>query len=185
VGLDCKYCREAAFGRAVGNIAGWYLRLLGHFVRALIGSARNSTQRRALLLLLLLMASLVLLATAIPKPWVSNSPIMFLLAGFLLVLLQGPLRGLASPVQKLVKIGISACMLAGIAMFLDWRPLWVVLEPLGLTRNQTGFHLVLMAVCGWWISVFWIIFSRKRDLHTTRSLDSSSIHQTQHLARHF
>ena len=183
--VDCKYCREAALGRAIGSIAGWYLRLLARLVRVLIGSARNPTQRRALLLLLLSVISLVLLATAIPKSWVLNFPMMFLVAGCLLVLLEGPLQGLALPLQRAVKIGISGCMLAGIAMLLNWPLLWIVFEPLGLTRNQTGFHLLLIAVCGWWISVFWIIFSRQKGRHSIPAMNSSSVNRTHQLARRF
>jgi hypothetical protein len=138
-----------------------------------------------LLLLFLLVASLVLLATAVPKSWVLNFPMMFLMAGCLLLLLEGPLHGLTLPLQKAVKIGISACVLAGIAMLLNWPSLWIVFEPWGLTRNQTGFHLLLVAVCGWWISVFWIIFSRQKERHSIPAMNSPSVNQTRQLARRF
>jgi hypothetical protein len=121
-----------------------------------------------LFLLILLITSLLLLAITIPTPWISNAPVMFLLAGFQLVLLRRPLHGLALPLQKAVRIEISICILAGVAMLLNWRSLWTILEPLGLTRNQAGFYLLLVSVCTWWVWVFWIVFSRQRKLHTIR-----------------
>ena len=168
MGFGCKYCREAALGRSIGAIAGWYLCLLIRWIRALIGCARQPAQRRALFLLILLITSLLLLAITIPTSWISNAPVMFLLAGFQLVLLRGPLHGLALPLEKAVRIEISICFLAGVAMLLNWRSLWTILEPLGLTRNQAGFYLLLVSVCMWWVWVFWIVFSRQRKLHTIR-----------------
>ncbi|MGH9375108.1 MAG: AAA family ATPase, partial [Terriglobia bacterium] len=36
----------------------------------------------------------------------------------------------------------------------------------GLTRNGTGFRLILIAILAWWVSVFWIIFSRAKAQKT-------------------
>jgi SpoVK/Ycf46/Vps4 family AAA+-type ATPase len=46
-------------------------------------------------------------------------------------------------------------------MLLNWGPLWDVLGPFGLSRNRTGFWLILAAILIWLVSVIRIVFSRR------------------------
>ena len=89
-----------------------------------------------------------------------NWPALFGAAFLFFFLLRGPLSESSEFLKKAVKLGISVCLLAGFSMLMNWGPLWGLLGPFGFTRNQTGFHLIVAAVCIWWISVFWITLSR-------------------------
>jgi hypothetical protein len=70
--------------------------------------------------------------------------------------------GFVHVVKKVVRLGVSVCLLYGFWMLMNWKLLWVVLEPLGLTRREAGFWLMLGAILIWWVSVLWIVFSRPR-----------------------
>jgi ABC-type nickel/cobalt efflux system permease component RcnA len=70
--------------------------------------------------------------------------------------------GVVRVVKKVVRLGISVCLLYGFWMLMNWKLLWVVLGPLGLTRREAGFWLMLGAILIWWVSVLWIVFSRPR-----------------------
>lgn len=166
MGCDCRDCRETQAARATGTLLSWYVRFILGFVRSLYESFCSPTKRQAIFSLILLFTSLGLISGVVPKSWLYNSPTMFLLAGLLAFLLRGPLNGLATPFYKAVAIGISLCLLASVAMVLDWRPLWILMEPFGLTRNQTGFHLLLVCVVVWWAAVLWIVFSPSRVLRS-------------------
>ena len=78
----------------------------------------------------------------------------------LVALLRGPLSDIHRIGKKIVKLGISICLLYGFWLLLNWKPLWEFLEPFGMTRNRAGFRLILVAIIVWWVTVFWIIFSR-------------------------
>jgi len=93
------------------------------------------------------------------QPWHGGS---IAAAFFLVILLRGPLSEIPWLLKKALKLEISMCLLAGFVMLLDWKPLWSFLDPFGLTRNQTGFHLILVTVCIWLAGVSWIIFSRPK-----------------------
>jgi hypothetical protein len=64
---------------------------------------------------------------------------------------------------KLVRLGISMCLLYGFWRLLSWKPLWGFLKPVGPTRNRAGFLLILVAILFWWVSVFSITFSRRKS----------------------
>jgi hypothetical protein len=111
--------------------------------------------------------ALSLTFSAVPAP--SKFPESFLawlaiLAGtlWLMILLRGRSSRLAWVVKKGVRVGISVCLLYGFWMLMNWKLLWVVLGPLGLTRRETGFWLMLGAILIWWVGVLWIVFSRPR-----------------------
>ena len=79
-----------------------------------------------------------------------------------MALLRGPLSAIPGAGKKVVRLGISVSMLYGTWLLLNSRPLWGFLAPLGFTRGRTGFLLIVVAILVWWVSVFWIIFSRGR-----------------------
>jgi len=105
----------------------------------------------------------ILVAVVIGRvEWFLNCPSMFAAAFFLVILLRGPLSEIPWLLKKALRLEMSMCLLAGFVMLLDWKPLWSFLDPFGLTRNQTGFHLILATVCTWLAGVSWIIFSRPK-----------------------
>ena|GEM_PF-1174979 len=122
----------------------------------------TNNRRRPLLTLLLIAAPIAVLVAVGPREWFLNWPAMFAGALLLAILLRGPLSEIPRIGKKILKLGISISLLYGFWMLLNWRPLWGYLEPFGLTRNRTGFQLILVAILVWWVSVFWIIFSRGR-----------------------
>jgi transitional endoplasmic reticulum ATPase len=76
--------------------------------------------------------------------------------------LRGPLSHIAWLAKKIVRLALATCLLYGFWMLMNWEPLWSLLRPLGLSRSRTGFWLILAAILSWWISVFWIAFSRRK-----------------------
>ncbi len=98
-----------------------------------------------------------------PPSWFLNWPVMLASAVVLFGIVRGPLAGAPSFLRKVVKLAISICLLVGIGMLLDWRPLWVALRAFGLTRNETGFWLMLLAAVSWWAAFCWIVFSRSKQ----------------------
>jgi hypothetical protein len=81
---------------------------------------------------------------------------------WLMILLRGRPSRVLRIVKKAVRLGISVCLLYGFWMLMNWKLLLVVLGPLGLTRREGGFWLMLGAILIWWVSVLWILFSRRR-----------------------
>lgn len=75
---------------------------------------------------------------------------------------ERPRASIHSAGKKIVKLAISIFLLYGFWLLLNWNPLWVLPKPFGLTRNGMGFRLILIAIIAWWVSVFWIIFSRAK-----------------------
>ena len=63
--------------------------------------------------------------------------------------------------RKLAHVIFSVCVLYGFWTLLNWRPLWRIVGPFGLTRREAGFWLILAAILLWWVSVIWIAFSRR------------------------
>ena len=119
-----------------------------------------NSQKRPLLTLVLVVVPLTAVAAVGSRKWFLNWPTMFAGAFLLVALLRGPLSRIHWIGKKIVRLGISICLLYGIWLLLNWTPLWRFLEPLGLTRNHAGFRLILLAVIVWLVTVFWIIFSR-------------------------
>jgi len=150
---------------------GWRLgRAIRRFLRearqSFLGSFRSpesGTHRAGRVLIALTLVSMpILVAVVIGRvEWFLNWPAMFAAAFFLVILLRGPLSEVPWLLKKALKLETSMCLLAGFVMLLDSKPLWRFLDPFGLTRDQTGFHLILGAVCIWLAGVFWIIFSRR------------------------
>lgn len=109
--------------------------------------------------------SLILFVGLAPFRWPERFLLWLVIStgSFLLVtMLRGPRSGIRWLLWKLVRLGISVCLLYGFWMLLNWRPLWRLVKPFGLTRDRTGFELILAAILLWWVSVFWILFSRRR-----------------------
>lgn len=164
-------------GFALAHRLGWYL---GRGVRGFVSQVRDSFRRgyqssaatprasngpttskeRPFLVLMLVVVPLVVVAAVGPPEWFLNWPTMFAGALLLVALLRGPLSNIHSIGKKIVKLGISICLLYGFWLLLNWKPLWGFLEPLGMTRNRAGFRLILVAIIVWWVTVFWIFFSR-------------------------
>jgi hypothetical protein len=115
-------------------------------------------------LILVVSIAIAIAATLGSSAHLINWPMMFGAAFLLMVLLRGLLSESSVLLKKAVKLGISVCLLAGFSMLMNWSPVWIPLGPFGLTRNETGFHLIVAAVCIWWICVFWITFSRPTTL---------------------
>jgi hypothetical protein len=149
----CWYCRF----RLVRWL-GWYL---GHVTRLLFP------------LILVLSISILIAATLGSSAYFLNWPTMVGATFLLMVLLRGLRSESSAFLKKAVKLGISVCLLAGFSMLMNWSPLWSLLGPFGLTRSQTGFHWIVAAVCTWWISVFWITFSRPRTVRMQQATNSN------------
>ena len=151
---------------------GWHL---GRAIRRFLREARQSFRcsfrsseggvRHAgrALIALILVSMPILVAVVIGRvEWFLNCPSMFAAAFFLVIVLRGPLSEIPWLLKKALRLEMSMCLLAGFVMLLDWKPLWSFLDPFGLTRNQTGFHLILATVCTWLAGVSCIIFSRPK-----------------------
>jgi SpoVK/Ycf46/Vps4 family AAA+-type ATPase len=164
-------------GLALAHRLGWYL---GRGVKGFLSQVHDSFHRgyrssaatpqtsnrptsskeRPFLTLMLVVVPLAVVAAVGPREWFLNWPAMFAGAFLLVVLLRGPLSGIHRVGKKIVRLGISICLLYGFWLLLNWKPLWGFLEPFGVTRNRAGFRLILVAIIVWWVTVFWIIFSR-------------------------
>ena len=164
-------------GFALAHRLGWYL---GRGVKGFVSQVRDSFHRgyrssaatprasnrptgskqRPFLTLMLVVVPLAVVAAVGPSEWFLNWPAMFAAALLLVILLRGPLSDIHRIGKKIVKLGISICLLYGFWLLLNWKPLWSFLEPFGMTRNRAGFRFILVAIIVWWVTVFWIIFSR-------------------------
>lgn len=78
---------------------------------------------------------------------------------------RAPLRGHLFRVpwfaKKIVKLALATFFLYAFWILLNWKPLWNALGPFGLSRNTTGFWLILAAIFTWLVSL-WIVFSRPK-----------------------
>jgi SpoVK/Ycf46/Vps4 family AAA+-type ATPase len=164
-------------GLALAHRLGWYL---GRGVKGFLSQVHDSFHRgyrssaatpqasnrptsskeRPFLTLMLVVVPLAVVAAVGPREWFLNWPALFAGAFLLVVLLRGPLSGIHRVGKKIVRLGVSICLLYGFWLLLNWKPLWGFLEPFGVTRNRAGFRLILVAIIVWWVTVFWIIFSR-------------------------
>jgi hypothetical protein len=124
--------------------------------------ARRLSQKPGLFLTLSLTSFVVRVAASSPERFLGW---LAILAGtvWLAVALHRRSFGVVRVVKKVVRLGISVCLLYGFWMLMNWKLLWVVLGPLGLTRREAGFWLMLAAILIWWVSVLWIVFSRPRQ----------------------
>jgi transitional endoplasmic reticulum ATPase len=75
---------------------------------------------------------------------------------------RGPLSHIPWPVRKILRLAFTTGLLYGFWMLLNWAPLWDFLRPFGMSRNRTGFWLILTAILFWGISIVRILFSRPK-----------------------
>ena len=183
-------------GLALAHRLGWHLgRGLKRFFAQLNESFRGGYQSSAtnppasnrpanskakpFLTLLLIVVPLAVVAAVGPAEWFLNWPTMFAVALLLVALLRGPLSSVHYVGKKIVRLAISICLLYGFWLLLNWKPLWTLLKPFGLTRNGTGFRLILVAIIAWWVSVFWIIFSRAKRQKTAIASGPNAVPSSQ------
>ncbi len=80
--------------------------------------------------------------------------------------------------KKIGKLAVVTCLLYGFWMLLNWDPLWSLLRPLGLSRSQTGFWLILTAILLWCFSVLRLAFTRRKEqAATTVSAPTTAVQQ--------
>ena len=161
------YCRlYLAFrlGWHLGRAIRRFLREARQSFRCSFRSSEGGVRHAGRALIALILVSMPILAAVVigRVEWFLSCPSMFAAAFFLVILLRGPLSEIPWLLKKALRLEMSMCLLAGFVMLLDWKPLWSFLDPFGLTRNQTGFHLILATVCTWLAGVSWIIFSRPK-----------------------
>ena len=183
-------------GLALAHRLGWHLgRGLKSFFAQLNESFRGGYQSSAtnppasnrpanskakpFLTLLLIVVPLAVVAAVGPAEWFLNWPTMFAVALLLVALLRGPLSSVHYVGKKIVRLAISICLLYGFWLLLNWKPLWTLLKPFGLTRNGAGFRLILVAIIAWWVSVFWIIFSRAKRQKTAIASGPNAVPSSQ------
>lgn len=75
---------------------------------------------------------------------------------------RSPLSHIPWPAKKILKLALTTSLLYGFWMLLNWAPLWGFLRPFGMSRNRTGFWLILTAILFWGISLVRILFSRPK-----------------------
>jgi len=156
------------------GVKGFFSQLNDSFRSGYQSSAANApasnhpanAKGKPFLTLLLIAVPVAIVAAVGPTEWFLNWPTMFGVALLLVALLRGPLSSIHYVGKKIVRLAISICLLYGFWLLLNWKPLWSLLKPFGITRNGAGFRLILLAIIAWWVSVFWIIFSRARGQKT-------------------
>ena len=108
--------------------------------------------------------------------WLLNWPVMFAAGIVLMGMLRGPLEQASSFLRKIVKIAASFCLLIAFTKLLYWHPFWAMVGAPGMDVGRGRAWLMVISVLGWWISVFWILFSRPRMRPTvTGSYESKSM----------
>ena len=123
---------------------------------------------------------LILSAVAVAaefSTWRPSLLLVFALTLDLAILLRSGFTQRWYALRKLAFVIISVCLLYSFWTLLNWRPLWRIVGPFGLTRREAGFWLVLSAVLLWWVSVIWIAFSRRYLGQGARKSQSPTIHQ--------
>lgn len=100
-------------------------------------------------------------AAAETSVWRPSMLLVFAVILDLAILLSSRFSRRCYALRKLAQVIFSVCVLYGFWTLLNWRPLWRVVGPFGLTRREAGFWLILAAILLWWGSVIWIAFSRR------------------------
>ncbi len=77
---------------------------------------------------------------------------------------RGALSRIPWPAKKILKLALTTGLLYGSWMLLNWAPLWRLLRPFGMSRDRTGFWLILTAILFWGISVVRTLFSRPKAI---------------------
>jgi len=118
--------------------------------------------RRPILILLLIALPIVVIAAVGPPGWFINWPAMFAASLLMLQVLRGPLAEEPSFLRKTVKLAISFCLLIAFTKLLYWHPLWAMLAPPEADSGRARAWIMVISVLGWWVAVFWIIFSKPK-----------------------
>ena len=119
--------------------------------------------KRPILTLLLVVVPIAVVAVLGSPEWLINWPVMFAASIVLTQILRGPLAEAPSFLRKSVKIATSFCLLIAFTKLLYWKPLWAMLASPGVESSQARAWIMVISVLGWWVAVFWIIFSRPKD----------------------
>lgn len=109
--------------------------------------------------------------------WRPSLLLVFALTLDLAILLRSRFTERWYVLRKLARVVISVCLLYGFWTLLNWRPLWRIVGPFGLTRRVAGFWLILSAILLWWVSVIWIAFSRPYRRQSARKSQPPAAHQ--------
>ena len=118
--------------------------------------------QRPILALLLITLPIAVVAVLGPPEWFINWPVMFAASVLLMQVLRGPLAEAPSFLRKVVKLAISFCLLIAFTKLLYWNPVWAMLAPSGVDSSRARAWIMVISVLGWWVAVFWIIFSRPK-----------------------
>ena len=167
------------------SVTGWVFchvgRVIGNFFRGLRESAvwgwrtaredfsRQPVRRtsgktqRPILALLLIALPIAVVAVLGPPEWFINWPVMFAASLLLMQVLRGPLAEAPSFLRKTIKLAISFCLLIAFTKLLYWNPLWALLAPPGADSSRARAGIMVISVLGWWVAVFWILFSRPKE----------------------
>lgn len=88
---------------------------------------------------------------ATPLGWLFRSwPALFALAGTMWLLLDGPLSGVGSWIQKGCRVVLGFFVYSGFLYFLRWSPFWAMMRSLGFTdKNKETGVLILIATIVW------------------------------------
>ena len=141
------------------------------------GSGRRRTRpKHPIWVTLFLILSAVAVAAEF-STWRPPLLLVFALILDLAILLRSRFSKGWYALRKLACVVISVCLLYSFWTLLNWRPLWRIVGPLGLTRREAGFWLILSAILLWWVSVIWIAFSRPYRRQCARKSQPPAAHQ--------
>jgi transitional endoplasmic reticulum ATPase len=129
--------------------------------------------RRPILILLLIALPIVVVAVLGPPEWFISWPAMFAASLLLVQVLRGPLAEAPSFLRKIVKLAISFCLLIAVTKLLYWNPVWALLAPPGADSSRARALIMVISVLGWWIAVFWILFSRPKERRVVPGVTAS------------
>jgi transitional endoplasmic reticulum ATPase len=119
--------------------------------------------KHPILTVLLVVVPIAAVAAFGPPKWFINWLVMLAASIVLAQILRGPLAEAPSFLRKCVKLAISFCLLIAFTKLLYWKPLWAMLAPPVAESSQARAWIMVISVLGWWVAVFWIIFSRPKD----------------------
>lgn len=136
--------------------------------------AAQPQKDRPLLKLSLACLPIIGLIILFPADWILNVPLLVAFQVFLWWVLLGPLRHAPSFVRKILKIVV----MTGLVVDFEFVIMWLGTSgPTSLRLHEKiGVPLVVIGLLGWWISFFWIIFSRpKRKKQPVQFMSSQPV----------
>jgi hypothetical protein len=136
------------------------------------GRSRGPAKPKHTVWLTLFLICFAVAAAAEISVWRPSMILVFALILDLAILLCSRFAQRRYALRKLARMAISVCLLYSFWTLLNWRPLWRIVGPFGITRGKTGFRLILSAIILWWVSVIWIAFSRPYRRQRTRKSPS-------------